>query len=164
MNSCFRRLHVVLALIASFALLAAPAHATEPGGPGDPEIEALLLEQLEAVPGGVVEGNRVVYPDGSYFAAVDADTYSIGQCDSGYFCGWARDSYNGSFFAVSGSGVTKSLTWSTRSYRNRRSTIAKLFNSAGTASTCFAAGESRATIGSAYHTPAKVRLAASGSC
>ncbi len=127
-------------------------------------VQQILADESERVPGGVVEGDRIVYPDGSYFVAVEVGTLSISQCDSGYFCGWAQSNYSGSFFAVSGSAVTKHLSWSTRSYRNRRSTTAKLFNNAGTASTCFAPNESRATIGSGYYTPAKVRLTVNASC
>ncbi|WP_235737450.1 peptidase inhibitor family I36 protein [Nocardioides alcanivorans] len=161
----FKKLRRLASLITMSILLAGPAHAASDATDSQvAEVQATLGEQLREVPGGTVEGNRILYADGSYFAAVEAGTLSIGQCDSGYFCGWAQSNYTGSFFAVSGSAVTRNLTWSTRSYRNRRSTTAKLFNNGGTTSTCFAANESRATIGSTYHSPAKVRLTAKGSC
>lgn len=126
-------------------------------------VDRLLAAQLERVPDGTVVGNRVVYADGSYFAAVEDGTYSISQCDSGYFCGWAQSNFSGSFFAVTGSGA-KALSWSTRSYRNHRSTVARLQNNGGTASTCFEPDESRATIGSSYYTPPQVTLGSSSTC
>jgi Peptidase inhibitor family I36 len=161
----FKKLRQLALVMTMPLLLADAAHAaSDPGDSQIAEVQATLAEQLREVPGGTVEGNRILYADGSYFAAVEAGTLSIGQCDSGYFCGWAQSNYTGSFFAVSGAGVTRNLTWSTRSYRNRRTTTAKLFNNSGTASTCFAVNETRATVGSAYHSPAKVRLTTKGSC
>lgn len=152
-----------LALIASSLLLAGP---TPPAASQDGSariVQGLLDEQLRRDPGGTVVGNRVVYPDGSYFAAFDDGTYSISQCDSGYFCGWAQASFTGSFFAVTGSGV-KTLSWSTHSYRNNRSAVARLQNNGGTASTCFEPGESRATISSSFYNPPQVTLGTSSSC
>jgi hypothetical protein len=152
-----------LALIVSTLLLAGIAPSAASADSSTVGVDGLLAAQLQRDPGGTVVGNRVVYADGSYFAAFDNGTYSISQCDSGYFCGWAQSSFSGSFFAVTGSGA-KVLSWSTRSYWNHRSTVARLQNNGGTASTCFEPGESRATISSSYYNPPQVTLGTSSSC
>ncbi len=144
-------------------LSVAPASAEESEGlPGG--VLAALRAELLAHPSGTVDGSTILYPDGTTFVAVEAGELSISQCPAGQFCGWANASYTGSFHATSGTGVTRTLTWSAKSYRNNRSQAARLYGSGGTVSTCFAPGEARATIGSSYHTPAKVVLSATMSC
>ncbi|GAA1723892.1 hypothetical protein GCM10009710_00820 [Aeromicrobium alkaliterrae] len=109
-------------------------------------------------------GNEVRYRDGTTFVAVEAGVLSLSQCTSGRFCGWSSSNYTGSFVYTTGTGITRSLSWTARSYSNNRSQGARLYNSTSSASTCFAPGESRATIGSSYYNPAKVFLSSSSSC
>lgn len=154
----------VLAIVLALTVVPAASAATDTDTGLSEEAAGALAAQAAEMPGGIVEGNTITYPDGSYFVALDAETFSLSECSSGYFCGWAQSNFSGSFFAVSGSGVTKSLSWSTRSYWNRRSAIARLYNNTATASTCFAVNESRATIDSSYYAPDKVTLSTSTSC
>lgn len=128
------------------------------------EQQLIVSSQLQRRPGGTVVGNEVRYRDGSAFVAVEAGVLSLSQCTSGRFCGWSSSNYTGSFVYTTGTGVTRSLSWTARSYSNNRSQGARLSNSTSSASTCFAPGESRATIGSAYYNPAKVFLSSSSSC
>lgn len=109
-------------------------------------------------------GKEVVYPDGSGFVAAEVDTMSIGQCGSNQFCTWSSANYNGSFTYVTGSGVTRTMGWATKSVWNNRTNSARLYNSAGKSSTCYAPGAKQASIGSGYQTPAKVFLSSGASC
>lgn len=127
------------------------------------EVASIIDAQLEANPGGIVVGNEIHYGDGLTFVAVEAGTLSLSQCASGRFCGWAQSNYSGSFYSTSGTGV-KTLSWTARSYANKRSSVSHLYNSAGSASTCFAPGQGRATIGSTYYSPSKVNLSSATSC
>lgn len=129
----------------------------------DSAIEQIIVDQLAERPGGTVVGNEIRYDDGVVFVAVPAETYSLSQCTSGRFCGWASPNYLGSFYSVTGSGAV-SLTWTARSYSNNRSSIARLFNAGGTTSLCFNPGQDRATVATAYHNPSKVNLASGASC
>lgn len=117
-------------------------------------------EYLQQHPGGViVGGNEVVYPDGSGYVSLDVGEFSITQCSGGKFCMWTSANYSGSFTYVTGSGVTKTLTGTVKSFwNNRGSKAARLYNNAGTASTCYAAGAKKASVAIAYQSPAKVYL------
>ncbi|WP_344196737.1 peptidase inhibitor family I36 protein [Aeromicrobium alkaliterrae] len=128
------------------------------------EQREIVSSQLQRQPGGTVAGNEVRYRDGTTFVAVEAGVLSLSQCTSGRFCGWSSSNYTGSFVYTTGTGITRSLSWTARSYSNNRSQGARLYNSTSSASTCFAPGESRATIGSSYYNPAKVFLSSSSSC
>lgn len=128
------------------------------------ETSSLLDAELDVRPGGLVVGNEIFYEDGTVFVAVDAGVLSIDQCTSGRFCGWSQANYSGSFYYTTGTGVTTSLSWTARSYRNNRTQVAHLYNSSASASTCFTPGQSRPTIGSTYYSPDKVNLSSSTSC
>lgn len=158
-----------IAAVATVALLLSTDTAWADSPPSDDvgvsaEIEQILADQLRTQPGGTVVGNTIRYEDDLTFVAVEVGVMSASQCASGKFCGWALANYSGSFFSTSGSGVIRSLSWSARSYRNHRSKAARLYNNAGTGSTCFAAETSRPTISSSYYSPAKVHLSSTTSC
>lgn len=157
-----------IAAVATFAFLLGTdtAWADSPSGNAgvSAEIEQILADQLMTQPGGTVVDNTIVYDDDLIFVAVEVGVMSASQCASGKFCGWALANYSGSFFSTSGSGVTKSLSWSARSYRNHRPKAARLYNNAGTGSTCFGANTSRPTISSLYYSPAKVYLSSTTGC
>lgn len=170
-----RRLLVVLAVIGMSVLIrpgevwAEEVWAGEVWAEGDsagmsPEVSAIISAELAANPGGVVDGHQIHYGDGLTFVAVEAGTLSLTQCPSGSFCGWAQANFSGSFYSTSGSAVTKTLSWTARSYANNRSQASRLYNSSATASTCFVPGRTRATIKSTYYAPARVYLSASTSC
>lgn len=144
------------------AVAQVPAVAS--GDSAAPTIASTLAAELQARPGGSVVGNEIHYDDGTVFVAVEDGVLSIGQCTSGRFCGWAQSNYSGSFHYTTGTGTTKSLSWAARSYRNNRAQGARLYDSAGSASTCFTPGQSRPTIGSTYYSPSKVKLSSSTSC
>lgn len=127
-------------------------------------VAEIIETELQSHPGGTVVGNEIRYDDGVTFVAVEAGVFSLSQCGSGKFCGWAQPNYTGSFHSVSGSGVTKSLSWAAKSYSNNRAKGARLYNSAGSASLCFTPGQDRATVGSGYYSPSKVYLSATTSC
>lgn len=147
-------------------LSAHPARAEPESNDDDlsPEIQQILAEQLEAHPGGTVVGNVIYYQDDLAFVAVEAGVMSLSQCTSGKFCGWQLEDYRGSFYWKSGSGVTRNLNWSARSYSNNRANAARLYNTGATASTCFGAHTNRRTIGTSYHSPDKVYLSSTTSC
>lgn len=127
-------------------------------------LEEVAQAFLETHPGGVRDGNEVLYPDGSGFVAVDVGVTSIGQCSSNKFCMWSNANYAGSFKYVTGSGVTKKLSGTTKSFWNNRSKAARLYNNAGTSSTCHSAGVKKASLAIAYQAPAKVTLSSGTSC
>ena len=77
---------------------------------------------------------------------------------------WSNDNYAGSFKYVTGSGVTKTLTGTTRSFWNNRTKAARLYNNAGSSSTCYSAGTKKATLAAAYQAPSKVYLSSGTSC
>lgn len=162
-HSRARLVAVVTALM--LGLIAHPARA-DPGHNDEvtPEIEQILAEQLAAHPGGTVVGNAIYYEDDLTFVAVEADVMSLSQCTSGKFCGWGLESFQGSFYSTSGSGVTRNLNWQAKSYSNNRARAARLYNNAGTGSTCFNPRANRSSIGSAYHSPEKVYLSSTTSC
>ncbi|WP_408898463.1 peptidase inhibitor family I36 protein [Nocardioides sp. R1-1] len=128
------------------------------------EVARLLSAELERHPGGVVRGNEIRYSTGETFVAVEAGTFSLSQCTSGRFCGWAQSNYSGSFYYTTGTGVTKTLSWTARSYSNNRAQGARLYDSTGSSSVCFTPGQDRATIGSSYYSPDKVFLSSTASC
>lgn len=121
------------------------------------------LGDRDRASGGEVAA-EVAYPDGSGFVAVDVTVMSISQCGSGRFCRWTSPSYAGSFKCVTGSGVTKTLGSSVKSFWNNLSQDARLYNNSGSASTCYAAGTKKASLTTAYQTPAKVYLSPGTSC
>jgi len=142
---------------------ALPAGASPTPAPTTTSV--LARDYLRAHPGGVLRaGNEVVYPDGSGFVAGDIGTKSLGECASGRFCMWSSASYTGSFTYVTGSGVTKPLTQTVRSFWNNRSQAARLYDNAGTSSTCYGAGVKKSAVAVSYQSPAKVLLASGASC
>ena len=156
-----RRLLVVLTVIAMSVLVRPGAvRASEIS----PEVSSIISDELVANPGGVPEGNKIHYGDDLTFVAVEAGTLSLAQCPSGSFCGWSQSNFSGSFYSTTGSAVTKTLSWTARSYANKRSQASRLYNSSASASTCFAPGRTRATIKSTYYAPSKVYLSAVTSC
>ncbi|MFT4286906.1 peptidase inhibitor family I36 protein [Nocardioides sp.] len=140
----------------------APVLATAAAGEST-AIEQIIVEELAQHPGGGVVGNEIRYDDGLVFVAVLPGTNALSQCPSGRFCGWSNTNFQGSFYSVTGSGLT-ALAWTALSYSNNRATIARLRNSSDTAGICFAPGEARASVEPAYYNPSKVRLAAATSC
>lgn len=148
------------ALLVGAGLLVAVAPAAEASQWYTP----IIKRELERRPGGIVKDNTITYRDGTVFVAVRAHEVSVDQCKSGRFCGWQSANYRGSFYYVTGSGVTKSLRWSARSYRNHRTTAARLYASDGTTSTCMPAKRKIASASSPYHKPSKVKLSATSSC
>lgn len=163
----FRQVVAVSAVAASLISVSSPvlAHPATPAARSSPDdLSAVLADELDRHPGGTVSGNEIRYPTGETFVAVEAGTFSLSQCTSGRFCGWAQSNYSGSFYYTTGSGVTKALTWTARSYSNNRSQGARLYDSAGTSSVCFTPGQDRATIGSTYYNPDKVYLSSTASC
>lgn len=155
----------VLAACALIGILGAgPASANSNEEVGSDEIGRILVQELQRHPGGIIVGNEIHYADGDVFVAVEMGVYSLSQCGSGKFCGWALSNYTGSFYSTSGSGVTKNLSWNARSYSNNRSQGARLYNSSGSASVCFSPGQDRPTIASAYYNPSKVKLSSTSSC
>lgn len=129
-----RRSAITAAVVLALHLPVGTASAEEALTPLN-EVTAILRAELATDPSGVVAGAAISYPDGSVFVAVAVGERSISQCQAGQFCGWASANYTGSFHATSGTGVTKTLTWSAKSYRNNRTQAARLYNSGGTAST-----------------------------
>lgn len=126
--------------------------------------ESALAAQLDAADGGVVEGNRIHYPDGTVFVAVDAGVMSLGQCDGGQFCLWGSSGYQGSFTYKTGTAVTRTISGSVGSFWNNRSSVAKLYNNSGSSSTCYENGVRKSSVGSSYSSAAKVYLAHGSSC
>jgi len=96
--------------------------------------------------------------------ADDVEPMSLSQCNSGYFCGWSSTDFTGTFHQIAGVGQTKTLSWSTKSYRNNRGQGVKLYNAAGTAYLCFAPWETRSSVPSAYQAPSKIYLSNTVSC
>lgn len=126
---------------------------------------ALVQDYLAEHPGGVVRSsNEVAYPDGSGFVASDAGTLSLGECASGRFCMWTSASYTGSFTYVTGTGLTKPLAQTVKSFWNNRSQAARLYDNAGTSSTCYGAGIKKSSLVVSYQSPAKVYLSSGASC
>lgn len=158
--SIYRQFSVLaLAVLVSLGLSVGTASADEP------TVEEIAQQFLAANPGGeIVGGNEVVYPDGSGFVALKAGTYALSQCTSDKFCMWTNASYTGSFTYVTGSGVTKTLSGTVKSFWNNRTKAARLYNNAGTSSTCYAAGIKVASVSSSYQSPAKVYLSSGTSC
>lgn len=125
----------------------------------------LAQQFLAAHPGGVVvTENHVRYVDGSGFVGVEVGSFSLSQCSASKLCMWSSANYTGSFTYVSGSGTTKTLTTTVRSFWNNRPQAARLYNNAGTSSTCYAPGGKVASVAVAYQTPAKVYLSSGVSC
>lgn len=129
---------------------------------GQTAVEALAAQQKKD-PGRVV-GNRIYYPDGEVFVAVDAGTLSIGQCSSGQFCLWSFSNYSGSFSYKTGSGVTRTITTSVGSFYNNRSNAARLYSNTGGSSACYGPGAQQATVSASYNSPEKVYLSATTTC
>ena len=151
---------LVLAGVPGLAGQAAASSTPEP----TPEA-AIAQDYLNDHPGGViVADNEVVYPDGSGFVASDASTMSLSECSSGRFCMWASASYTGSFTYVTGTAVTKPLTQTVKSFWNNRSQAARLYDNAGTSSTCYGAGVMKSALAVSYQSPAKVFLSSGASC
>ena len=123
------------------------------------------LEFLRKHPGGALVGhNEVADADGTGFVAIEVGTMSVSQCGSGRFCTWSSPSYTGSFTYTTGTNVTRTLGRSVKSFWNNRSQAARLYNNAGSASTCYAAGTKKSSLAVAYQTPAKVYLSAGTAC
>lgn len=126
---------------------------------------AMAQDYLRAHPGGeLTSGNEVSYPDGSGFVAGDVGTMSLSECSSGRFCMWSSTSYTGSFTYVSGTAVTKPLTQTVKSFWNNRSQAARLYDNAGSSSTCYGAGVMKSSLVVSYQSPAKVYLSAGSTC
>lgn len=167
MNASQVSRHAVAGSVASLLILlgAAGQVSAAPAAPAAPSTaESALATQLAATDGGVVEGNRIHYPDGTVFVAVDAGVMSLGQCSGGQFCLWSSPGYQGSFTYKTGTSVTRTISGAVGSFWNNRSTVAKLYNNAGTSSTCYENGVRRSSVSSSYSSAAKVYLAHGTSC
>ena len=152
-------LAVALTVLVS-SMTAVSAAADEPSTP-----TPAVVEFLEQHPGGVLLSRyEVVYPDGSGFVDIEVGVYSLSQCASNRFCMWSSTNYTGAFTYVTGSGVTKALTGTVKSLWNNRTKAARLYNNAGKASTCYAAGAKKASVAVGYQAPAKVYLSSTTSC
>lgn len=128
-------------------------------------MSAIALNYLQKHPGGTLVGDdEVVCPDGSGFIALEVGTLSLSSCASGRFCMWSGTSYSGSLTYVTGSGVTHSLGTTVHSVWNNRTQAARLYNAAGTGSTCYAAGAMNSALASAYQHPLKVYLSSGKAC
>jgi hypothetical protein len=149
--------------IALIALTSLPVHADAASAKS---AEAVMAQNyLKDHPGGVLtSSNEVAYPDGSGFVASDVGTMSLSECSSGRFCMWSSTSYTGSFTYVSGTAVTKPLTQTVKSFWNNRSQAARLYDNAGTSSTCYGAGVMKSSLVVSYQSPAKVYLSAGSTC
>ncbi|MFT4287403.1 peptidase inhibitor family I36 protein [Nocardioides sp.] len=141
--------------------LVTPVWASADGTPSS--VERAIAAQLELRPGGTVIGNRIEYPDGSGFVAVDVGVQSLGECGSGWFCTWPNASYVGSLSYVSGTGP-KTLTAFVGSFYNNRSGTARLFNNGGSAWTCYEDGAMKSSVATGYQNSPKVRLMSSVDC
>lgn len=97
-------------------------------------------------------------------APADAAGISLAECSSGRFCMWSSASYTGSFTYVTGTGATKTLTQTVKSFWNNRSQAVRLYDNAGTASTCYEPGVKKSSLAVAYQSPAKVYLSSGASC
>lgn len=149
--------------LAALAGLSVQAEAV-PAASGATE-SAMAQDYLKDHPGGVItSGNEVEYPDGSGFVASDTGTLSVSECSSGRFCMWSSTSYTGSFTYVSGTAVTRPLTQTVKSFWNNRSQAARLYDNAGTSSTCHGAGTMKSSLAVSYQSPAKVHLSAGSTC
>jgi hypothetical protein len=144
-------------LAGAVAASAAPASAD---GAADSALAAMAATYLAAHPGGTLVGDTVQYPDGTLFVAVADGVDSLSQCPASSFCMWSSANFAGSVVSVSGQAVRFPLTNTVLSAWNNRPYTAKLFNSDATTSTCFAVGEQRASIATAYQHPQRVRLTA----
>lgn len=156
-----------IALAATFLMLVGStgqALASSDSRPAPSSAEAALAKQLDTTDGGVVVANRIYYPDGSVFVAVDASTMSLGQCSGGQFCIWTQPSYQGSFIYKTGSGVTRYISGTVGSFWNNRSSVARLYSNTGYSSTCYEDGAMRASVSSGYSSASKVYLAIGTSC
>ena len=152
-----------IALVA-LAGLGSQADATTPADDTTDE-SALAQDYLQDHPGGALRSDHeVAYADGSGFVAVDAGTLSLSECSSGRFCMWSSASYTGSFTYVTGTAVTKPLTQTVKSFWNNRAQAARLYDNAGTASTCYGAGVMKSAVAVSYQSPAKVFLSSGASC
>ncbi len=156
------RIVSVVLSVAVLLLVGLPPSQAE----GSDESGAELARQfLDAHPGGVlVSENHVALPDGSGFVGVQAGSFALSQCTASKFCMWSSANYSGSFTYVSGSGTTKTLTATVKSFWNNRSQAARLYNNAGTSSMCYSAGAQVASVAAAYQTPAKVYLSSGPTC
>lgn len=133
--------------------------------PADPSsAESALAAQLDATEGGVVDGNRIRYPDGTVFVAVDDHAMSLAQCSGGQFCLWSSSGFQGSFTYKTGTYVTRNISGAVGSFWNNRSGVARLYSNTGTASTCYENGVQRSSVSSSYSSAAKVYLAGGSSC
>lgn len=152
--------------LASALLVLSSAAVSTGAAQADPrsEIQTIIADQLQSDPGGLVVGNKIYYPGETVFVAMEAGVLSLSNCPSNYFCLWQNANYTGTFITRSGSGVTHNLSGSFNSGWNNRTRIARLYNSTGSAYTCFAAGAKRSTLATAYKTPDKVYLASATSC
>lgn len=156
----------LIRLALALALTVLVSSVTAVGAAADEPLDSLsAAAYLEQRPGGLlVDDNEVVYPDGSGFVSVDVGVYSISQCGSNRFCMWTSTNYSGSFTYVTGSGVTKTLTGTVKSFWNNRTKAARLYSTSGTSSTCYGAGVKKASLPVSYHSPAKVYLSSGTSC
>ena len=89
---------------------------------------------------------------------------AVSQCPSNQFCMWNKSDYQGTVSSSSGAGVTKNLGTTVKSFWNNRSKAVRLYNTAGSASTCYAAGVKKGSLSTAYQKPAKVTLLSGTSC
>jgi hypothetical protein len=153
---------MAVTLISTPAAVAVHRTVDSESGSAQTAAEALDAQQ-EKTPGRVV-GNRIYYPDGEVFVAVDAGTLSIGQCSSGQLCLWSFSNYSGSFSYKTGSGVTRTISTSVGSFYNNRSNAARLYSNTGASSVCYGPGAQLASVSSSYNSPAKVYLSATSSC
>jgi hypothetical protein len=159
-NAAIALAATVLMLVASTAQALASSDS-----PQDPSsAEAALAKQLERSDDGVVAGNKIYYPDGSVFVAVDVSTMSLGQCSSGQFCIWTQPSYQGSFIYKTGTGVTRYISGTVGSFWNNRSYTARLYSNTGNSSTCYENGYMRSSVSSGYNSASKVYLSGSTNC
>lgn len=156
----------LIRLALALALTVLVSSVTAVSAAADEPLESLsAVAYLEQHPGGfLVDDHEVVYPDGSGFVSVDVGVYSISQCASNRFCMWTSTNYSGSFTYVTGSGVTKTLTGTVKSFWNNRTKAARLYSTSGTSSTCYGAGVQKASLPVSYHSPAKVYLSSGTSC
>ncbi|MFT4009944.1 MAG: peptidase inhibitor family I36 protein [Nocardioidaceae bacterium] len=148
-------------VIALSLALTAPSTAESPTASAG--IQLQVAAQLAERPGGIVTGNRIDYPDGTGFVAIEVGVQSVSDCDSGWFCTWTAANYTGSFTYKSGSG-SKQLSLAVRSFWNHRSTIARLYNNAGSASTCYENGVKKATVAVSYQNADSVTLGSAVNC
>src|SRR3954451_11151756 len=98
MNLAQLRRHAGAVSAAALLILlgtAGQAMASDDAAADAASAESALAAQLDATDGGAVDGNRITYPAGTVFVAVDAGVMSLGQCSGGQFCIWASSGFQG---------------------------------------------------------------------